>query len=52
MRAIKCIYFAEYDVLEEPENIDQEAKPIAETLQIHKVNAARWSMSVDWNYII
>ena len=41
MPAIKCIYFAEYDVLEEPENIDQEAKPITETLQIHKVNDAR-----------
>ena len=31
------IYLAENDLLEEPENINQEAKPITETIQICKV---------------
>ena len=35
--AIKSIYLAGNNVLEEPESIDQEAKPIVETHQIHKV---------------
>ena len=34
---IKSIYLAENDVLEWPENVNSEGKPIAETLQIPKV---------------
>ena len=35
--SIKCVYLSEEDVLEEPDNMDQESKPIGKTLRIHKV---------------
>ena len=44
--SIKSVYLPDTDVLNEPENIEQESKKIPETLQVHRVER----FEVKWVY--
>ena len=45
--AIKCAYLSSEDVFEEPENMEQESKPIIDTLKIHKIERSEMNIQIE-----